>query len=212
MSLRRAQMIRRISRRWYRPYGVVLTALVLATCQGRPSGNAPIHLNLNMDDQEKLQAQEASAFFDDGFAMRIPPAGTVARGQLREDDAFYRGREAGEFVTVNPVAVTLPLLKRGRERFNIYCSPCHGRTGDGRGIMVTRGYVPPPTFHSKRLRELPDGHLFEVITNGVRNMPAYRNQVSERDRWAIVAFMRALQRSRDARLADVPEEKRHLLK
>jgi mono/diheme cytochrome c family protein len=192
---------------------VVLAALVLAACQGRPSGDTPIHLNPNMDDQEKLQAQEASQFFEDGFAMRIPPEGTVARGQLREDDAFYRGRDAaGNFVTANPVPVTLPILKRGRERFNIYCSPCHGCTGDGRGIMVTRGYVPPPTFHSKRIRWLPDGHLFEVITNGVRNMPAYRGQVPERDRWAIIAFVRALERSQNARLADVPEEKRHLLK
>lgn len=195
-----------------RRYAVVVIAAVMAACQGRPSENAPIHLNLNMDDQEKYQAQEASRFFADGFAMRIPPDGTVARGQLREDDAFYRGREAGEFVAVNPVAVTLPVLKRGQERFNIYCSPCHGRTGDGRGIMVTRGYVPPPTFHSKRIRELPDGHIFEVITNGVRNMPAYRNQIAERDRWAIVAFMRALQRSRNARFTDIPEEKRDLLK
>ena len=141
--------------------------------------------------------------------MQLPVAGTVARGQLRADSVYYHGRDSnGELVLTIPVVMTSQLLRRGRERYDIYCSPCHSRVGDGRGIMTKRGYVPPPTFHNDRLRKVADGHLFDVISNGLRNMPSYAHQVPVDDRWAIVAYMRALQRSRNATIEDIPEKLR----
>lgn len=189
----------------------VLT-LLLAGCQGQPSERSPIHLNPNMDDQEKFQAYEASELFANGAVMRTPPLGTVAQGTLREDPVYFTGFDADSVAAARaPVTATMPILKRGRERFDIYCSPCHGRTGDGRGIMVNRGYPPPPTYHADRIRKLPDGQIFAVISDGIRNMPAYRHQIPVDDRWAIVLYLRALQRSQNATLDDVPEEKRSLL-
>lgn len=195
--------------------GLALVAVlaVLLGCQGQPSGKAPIHLNPNMDDQEKYQPYEASRFFADGAAMRTPPPGTIARGELHENVPYFTGILRDTiYLPEAPVEATMLELKRGQERFNIYCSPCHGRAGDGRGIMATRGYPPPPTFHADRLRDFDDGYLFNVITNGIRNMPSYRHQVPVDDRWAIVLYLRALQRSQNATLNDVPEEKRSSLK
>ena len=106
----------------------------------------------------------------------------------------------------------MQLLKRGQERFNIYCAPCHGQTGDGQGIVVQRGYLPPPSYHQDRLRKMPDGYIFDVITNGVRNMPSYRHQVPVADRWAIVSYLRALQRSQNATINDIPPEMRETVK
>ncbi|MBD3299206.1 MAG: c-type cytochrome [candidate division Zixibacteria bacterium] len=145
--------------------------------------------------------------------MRTPPAGTVPRGALIMDSVFMTGLDADSVpVAEIPDEITMPLLERGQERFDIYCSPCHGRTGDGRGIMVNRGYVPPPTYHSDRLRDVSDGHIFNVITYGIRNMKGYKHQIPPDDRWAIIAYMRALQRSQNATLDDVPQEKRSQLR
>ncbi len=178
--------------------------------QGRPSGKPPIHLNPNMDSQPKYQAQESSKFFADGSAMRQPVAGTVARGNLREDDKYYLGLNSkGKPLKKSPVATTPALLARGQERYNIYCSPCHGRVGDGKGIVVKRGLMPPPTFHEKRLREIEDGYIFTVISNGIRNMPSYKEQIPVSDRWAIVAYFRALQRSQNATIDDIPQQMRN---
>jgi len=191
--------------------GVFFIALLLmAGCtREQPSSRPPIHLNPNMDSQPKYKAQSQSKFFADSAAMRVPVAGTVARGNLREDNIFYTGAVVdSQYVKKNPVVINMQLLKRGRERYDIYCSPCHSRVGDGRGIMVTRGYVPPPSFHDDRLRGMPDGQIFDVITNGVRNMPSYRHQIIPDDRWAIVAYLRALQRSHNAGLEDIPVELR----
>ncbi|MFZ5981501.1 MAG: c-type cytochrome, partial [Candidatus Zixiibacteriota bacterium] len=188
-----------------------LMLLFLTGCgRERPSSKPPIHLNPNMDSQEKYKAQAQNKFFPDSSAMRMPVAGTVMRGELREDEIFYRGYTGdivdSQFVKKAPVEITLPLLKRGRERFDIFCSPCHSRVGDGKGIMVTRGYVPPPNFHDDRIRTMPDGYIYEVIVGGVRNMPSYRHQINTADRWAIVIYLRALQRSQQAALKDIPEE------
>ena len=193
---------------------IFITALLLLSCaQERPSERTPIHLNPNMDNQEKFQPQETNSFYADGAAQRMPVPGTVARGYLKNDDAYFRGLNSrGEFVADNPVEIDIKLLERGRERYDIYCSPCHSKIGDGRGIMIERGYPPPPSFHTERIRELPDGHIFDVITNGVRNMPSYKHQMPVGDRWAIVAYLRALQRSQNARLEDVPEEMREKLR
>jgi mono/diheme cytochrome c family protein len=188
--------------------------VLLAGCRGMISEKPPVHPNLNMDFQEKFQAQEANPFFADGRAMRPPVPGTVARGLLKEDTRFYLGRtETGEYLAEMPVPVTRELLMRGRERYNIYCTVCHGGAGDGQGIIMTGqssatgqgyGYTPAPSYHIDRLREVGDGYMYDVITNGVRNMPGYAQQISVLDRWAIVAYVRALQLSQNAGEDDVP--------
>ena len=166
-------------------------------------------MNPNMDDQPKFRAQAATDFFGDGRAMRDPIEGTLPRGFLREDVVYYTGKDKnGKLVKTSPVAPTLEVLKRGQERFNIYCSPCHSRLGDGRGMVVQRGMFPPPTYHQARLRDIEDGHIFDVITNGIRNMPSYRSQVPVSDRWAIVNYLRVLQRSQNAALKDIPESEK----
>ncbi len=187
--------------------------LSLGCARKRPSEKPPIHLNPDMDNQPKYKTQSKSAFFNDSATMRTPVAGTVARGELEDDDVFYKGKDDKDnFVKKAPVEVTMQLLDRGQERFKIYCSPCHSRVGDGKGIMITRGYVPPPSFHSDRIREFPDARIFDIITHGVRNMPSYRNQIPPEDRWAIVAYLRALQRSQNAAIQDIPVELRETVK
>ena len=173
------------------------------------SDDPPIHPNQNMDYQEKFEPQEYNPFFADGAAMRVPVPGTVARGMLRADAALYYGRNAdGTFVAEMPVPVTRALLERGQERYDIFCTPCHGRAGDGQGVIMTGnyGYVPAPSYHQDYLREIEDGYLYDVIANGVRNMPAYGYHIPVDDRWAIVSYIRALQRSQYAPEADVPAD------
>ncbi len=186
---------------------------MMAGCQGRPSEKPPIHVNPNMDHQPKYKAQSESKFFVNGSTMRTPPMGTVAVGELDADVAYQTGRdEKGELIKRSPVPVTMDLLKRGQERFTIYCTPCHGQTGKGNGMVVQRGFLPPPTFHSNLLRGYPDGQIYEAMANGIRNMPSYRSQIPVADRWAIVAYVRALQRSQFAGIDDVPSEIRKDLK
>jgi len=129
----------------------------------------------------------------------LPPPGTVARGELKLDAHFHQGVIDGAPAKTLPFSVTLEVLERGQERYNIYCAPCHSRTGDGDGMIVRRGFTRPPSFHEARLRELPPGHFFRVIAEGLGAMPSYRIQVDAYDRWAIIAYMRALQLSRKRR-------------
>ncbi len=164
-----------------------------------------------MDDQPRYKPLEASRFFPDGQSARPRVEGTVARGELHEDAALYAGKAGDRLVDRVPVALTPELLARGRERFDIYCSPCHDRVGTGMGMIVRRGYKQPPSLHVERLRQAPAGHFFDVMTNGFGVMPAYAHQVAVRDRWAIVAYIRALQRSQRATLADVPPAERQAL-
>lgn len=187
---------------------ILLIGLISIGCfRGVPSSKPPIHLNPNMDKQPKYKGQEESNFFEDGSTMRLPIEGTVARGELREDVVYYTGKDAqGNYVQRSPVPSTMATLRRGQERFDIYCSPCHGRTGYGQGMVVKRGMIPPPSFHDERTRKFPDGQIFDVVSNGVRNMPSYRHQIPVEDRWAIVAFVRALQRSQNATKSDIPQE------
>lgn len=189
---------------------VALLAVLIAGCgQGRPSDNSPLSVDRGMATQPKNKPFGESRFYSDGSAMRLPVPGTVAQGYLNDDVAYLTGKdEKGNFVKSVPVSITRSLLKRGQERFDIYCSPCHSRLGDGKGIMITRGYLPPPTFHDERMRKLPEGHIFDVISHGIRNMPSYGHQISVSDRWAIVAYMRALQKSQNARIEDIPAELR----
>jgi mono/diheme cytochrome c family protein len=183
---------------------LALPALVLlAGCaRGCTSSRPPIHLNPSMDDQPKVRPQAASTFFYNGASMREPVPGTVAIGGLKEDEAFFTGKEAGgQFVTMSPVTADEALLERGRQRYGIYCQPCHDARGDGRGILFQRGNVPTATFHQDKILNYPDGQIFDVITNGVGLMPGYRWPIPPADRWAIIAHVRALQRERLARAA-----------
>jgi mono/diheme cytochrome c family protein len=192
----------------------IFIALFLSGCfRGRPSEDPPIHINPNMDNQPKYKAQSESQYFENGATMRMPVAGTVARGEEYEDTRYYFGKNTnGEALSENPIPITIQLLKRGQKRYNIYCAPCHGRTGDGKGIVVKRGYLPPPNFHQDLVRNYPDGHFFDVITNGIRNMPSYKHMIPVKDRWAIVSYVRALQRSQNATISDIPEEIRNEIK
>jgi mono/diheme cytochrome c family protein len=159
-----------------------------------------------MYDQPRYKPLAESAFFADRRASRPLPEGTVARGWLRADQKFYEGRQGSNLAQTLPMPLTRELLKRGRERFDIFCSPCHDRTGSGRGMVVQRGYQPPPSLHIDRLREAPIGHFFEVMTNGLGAMPDYASQIEVSDRWAIAAYVKALQLSQNAPLSDVPAE------
>jgi mono/diheme cytochrome c family protein len=175
-------------------------AVVLAGPRGRPSPRPPIHVNPNMDRQGRVEPQAASRFFYDGMAMRPPVAGTIARGELRDDSPFWTGSDpATGFVATVPLAVDDALAARGASRYGIYCAPCHDRNGDGQGILFERAQVRTPSFHQDRLRQAPDGYLFLVMTNGFGLMPSYAEQVPVADRWAIVVHVRALQAKRAAR-------------
>ncbi len=161
----------------------------------------------DMRDQPRFETLEASSLFANGQSARPAPKGTVARGRLVEDQAFETGKSAtGQFVARVPLELDRALLMRGQERFNIYCSPCHGLAGRGDGMIVERGFRQPPSYTLERLRQAPAGHFFDVMTRGFGAMPAYGPQLPPRDRWAIVAYVRALQLSQHAALDDVPAE------
>jgi mono/diheme cytochrome c family protein len=165
----------------------------------------------DMHDQPRYEPLEASDFFPDGQSARLPVAGTIARGQLNENEALLTGKVGGQFVSELPIEVDRALLDRGRERFGIYCAVCHAATGEGDGMIVRRGFRRPPSYHIQRLREAPPGHFFDVITNGFGAMPRFADRIEPRDRWAIVAYVQALQLSRNATLDDVPAEDRAAL-
>jgi mono/diheme cytochrome c family protein len=158
----------------------------------------------DMYNQPRYEPLEKSDFFDDGRASRPLAPGTVAYGAPPADDVLFTGRNGGELATELPVELTPAILKRGQQRFNIYCSVCHARTGDGNGMIVKRGYRQPPTFHSDRLRGAPIGHFFDVMTHGFGAMPSYALQVKPEDRWAIAAYIRALQLSHFATGKEIP--------
>jgi hypothetical protein len=157
-----------------------------------------------MHDQPKFTPQRGTTFFADRRSARPQIENTVARGQLHEDSYFYTGLNNGEEGTTMPFPVTMDVLQRGQERYNIYCTPCHSRVGNGAGMIVERGYAKAGNFHTARLQAAPLGHFFNVITNGYGAMPDYAAQVTPEDRWAIVAYIKALQLSQNATRADVP--------
>ena len=162
----------------------------------------------DMHDQPRYTALKPSPFFADGSSARLPVAGTVARGDLRDDELLYTGKQGEEPSTVFPFPIDDAVMERGRERFDIYCSPCHGRTGTGDGIVVQRGFTKPPSLVTDRLVQAPPGHFFEIITNGFGAMPDHAAQVRVRDRWAIIAYIRALQLAANAKIDDVPPAER----
>jgi mono/diheme cytochrome c family protein len=174
----------------------VLVPLALAGCRQ------------DMHDNPRAEPLEASRVFADGSSARPLVEGTVPRGHLNDDDFLHTGKIGGQPVTEFPFAITRKELDRGENRFNIYCAPCHGRVGDGRGMVVQRGFRQPPSFHLDRLRQAPPGYVYDVITNGFGVMPDYRAQITVEDRWAVVAYLKALQLSQNATMADVPESER----
>ena len=178
---------------------LALTSVVaLSGCvRGCTSSRPPIHINPSMDDQPKVLSQTASTFFYDGSSMRQPVPGTVAIGELKEDVALFTGKGAdGQFVASIPVTRDDALLERGRQRYTIYCQPCHDARGDGKGILFQRGNVPTASFHDEKIIKYPDGQIFDVITNGMGLMPAYRWPITPADRWAIIDYVRELERKR----------------
>lgn len=180
----------------------------LAACRGEPSKLPPIHLNPNMDTQDKYKAYGESKLFEDSRTMRPVPEGTVQYGVSRADDEQYRGRdEFGNLSAKWPAGIKLDaaLMKRGQERYNIFCAPCHDQSGNGQGMVVraNAGLTPPPSFidpanpNAKRIAEAPVGEIYDTISNGKNTMPGYSAQIPVEDRWAIVAYLRALQRSQN---------------
>lgn len=179
---------------------VALTALLaLAGCRQK------------MANQPRYDPLEASDFFPDGMSARPRLENTVARGELANDGFLATGKINGQDGDGFPFPVTADVMNRGHERFNIYCTPCHGRIGDGNGMIPSRGYRRPPSFHTEALRTAKTGHFFDVMTNGFGAMPPYAVQVPVNDRWAIIAYIRALQLSQNATINDVPADKRAAL-
>ena len=184
------------SRRPVALFGAVLLLIGTAGCELRQA----------MYDQEKYEPLEASAFFADGMSFRSQVDGTVAQGQLMLDEHFYQGKIQGQLAETLPMAVDRQLLERGRERFNIFCSPCHDKTGSGNGMIVQRGLKQPPSYHQERLREVPVGHFFDVMTNGFGVMYSYASRIPVADRWAIVAYIKVLQLSQNLEFDQLPAE------
>ncbi len=180
----------------------IATLLFLASCKG----HGPTLQQ--MADQPKYDPLEASSFFADGMSARPRIPGTVARGELANDGYLSTGKINNAEGDGFPFAITTEVMNRGEERFNVYCSPCHSRLGDGQGMVPSRGYRHPPSFHTDTLRNAKTGHFFDVITHGFGSMPPYAVQVPPRDRWAIIAYIRALQLSQNATMDDVPLEMR----
>jgi len=175
---------------------VVVAAAALAGCRQ------------DMHNQPKAIPLRESMFFKNASSARPLVDDTVARGTLQDDAAFFTGKTNGAEVDALPFPLTAEVLDRGEQRFNIYCAPCHDVTGSGHGMIVRRGYKQPPSYHIDRLRQIPIGHFYDVMTNGFGAMPDYKAQIAPRDRWAIAAYIRALQLSQHASLADVPQEDR----
>jgi mono/diheme cytochrome c family protein len=165
-----------------------------------------------MADQPHQRPLEPSTFFDDGMASRPVEPGTVARAGREQNGPRFNSKVDGKLVDTFPFEVTMQVLARGQERYEIFCSPCHDRLGTGQGMIVRRGFTPARSFHDPRLRDAPAGHFFEVMTQGFGQMPSYANQLSEHDRWAVIAYIRALQFSRNVRLDQLPPEDRAKMK
>jgi mono/diheme cytochrome c family protein len=162
----------------------------------------------DMHDQPRYKPLAESDFFSDHRAARPAIEGTVARGHLRIDEARYTGKIGGEDIDLFPIPIAKADIERGQTRFNIYCTPCHGRLGDGNGMVVLRGYRQAATYYSDKLMKAPVGHFFDVITNGFGAMPSYASRLDPDDRWRVIAYIRALQLSESAKLTDVPADKR----
>lgn len=190
-----------LQRRRFSRAALLWVMLLLACLIGIPACG-------NMRDQPRGKPFRPSPLFADGTSARPILPGTVARGHLRLDAHLYTGKVNGALVDTFPIPITRRVLVRGQERFNIFCAPCHSRLGDGKGMIVRRGFSPPPSFHIDRLRKAPVGHFFEVITRGYGAMYTYASRVPPEERWAIIAYMRALQLSQNVRMEELSPEER----
>ena len=213
--------------KWVTPILVMLAALSLvplafiARARVTRSSQPRLHVVFNMDNQQRFESQQANTWFADGRAMRLPVEGTIARGRLNLDAHYTEGLAGEAFAETFPeqVEITHRLLVRGRERFNIYCAPCHGLSGYGDGVVARRAdrlqqgtWIPPSSLHVPPASTRSVGHLFNTVTNGIRSMPSYGSQIPVEDRWAVVAYVKALQRSQHASADDVPSDKRSQLR
>lgn len=201
-----------------RLFGLLVLCVLLSGCRGYWSEEPAIHLNPNMDWQSKYKAQtftepvpEHTVPWGDykGFSDRSSREKFGAYKMDREE--YFEGRQNGQYVEQIPVSVSMDTLLRGKERYNIHCAVCHGQTGAGNGMVVTRGFVRPVELWDPRLLSVADGYLYDVISNGIRNMPAYGKAINEDDRWAIVTYLRALQKARTGSVDDLPSELRQRL-
>lgn len=165
----------------------------------------------DMQDQPKYKNLRPSGLFADGMSARSQQEGTIAQGQLRQDPHFFEGKVDGKHVTEFPMKVDRPLLERGRERYDIFCAVCHGATGEGDGMVVRRGFPVPPSYHIDRLKDAPAGYFYDVITNGFGRMYGYAAEIQPRDRWAITAYIRALQMSRNVPVSELTAAEREAL-
>ncbi len=174
---------------------LLIPALFISGClQGDKSEKPPVHLNPNMDTQEKYKPYKESSFFANKSAMRMPVEGTIALGDLFEDTIFYYGKtDDGTFVDTNPTLQSPKQMRRGEKNYDVFCTPCHGNTGDGMGLIIKYVYPPATSMHSNRVKDMPDGQIFSVITNGNVLMPSYKHQITVEDRWAIIYYIRQLQ-------------------
>jgi mono/diheme cytochrome c family protein len=187
--------------------GFAISCLLLAAC----CLLLVVGCRQQMAETGREKPLDQSAFFEDRRLARPLVPGTVARGQLKADAAFYTGKVGDALVESLPVPLSKDLLERGRDRYQIFCTPCHGRVGTGEGAVTKRGLRPPPSYHIPRLREAPLGHFFDVMTNGFGVMPDYAGQVPAADRWAIAAYIRTLQVSQGISVADLTAEERAAL-
>lgn len=184
---------------------LLLAAVTLAGCSNFPSRQPPIWFWPDMKKQDKFKPQASTTYFSDGRASRRPVEGTVSRESYREDTPFSTGvNPDNTYVARNPLPLNKETLLHGQAKFDVYCAPCHDRTGSGRGVVPTKATWVPGNLHDDRVVNFVDGELYHVISNGRRTMPGYRFQISEKDRWAIVAYVRVLQRSWRGTLNDVP--------
>jgi hypothetical protein len=206
-----------------KPFALLAASMVLAGCAGQSSRNTPVSFIPDMDYQGRYEPQGDRTFnkgraaaeelrkhpiLGDNRASRRPVEGTVAIGGLVTDEGFSTGVLDNMYVGRNPLTINAELLQHGQRRFNTYCSPCHDRTGQGRGVVAQRAIWIPTNLQEPRVKDMNDGEIFNVITNGRRSMPSYKLQIVDNDRWAIVAYVRALQRTSTATVADVPEDRR----
>jgi len=189
----------------------LIPPVLIARARAVKSRQPRVHVIQDMDNQPRYKSQQRSPLFADHRAMRRPVPGTIARGELHADDHLYRGKVDDQWATTYPIPITTASIRRGQQRFDVFCAPCHGLDGSGNGSVAVRAqdlqegtWVPPLSFHQQQVRERPHGHVFNTITSGIRTMPSYAAQIDPEDRWFIVAYVRALQRSQNATTDDVP--------
>ena len=186
----------------------VVTVVSIMGFRGETFTEPPLEMFNDMDAQSKYKPQSASAFFADGRTDRIPVTGTVARGHLKDDEFLHYGKNGDAWAKGFPMAVDQDLIDLGAAKYAIYCTPCHGGTGDGNGVTKFRGMAVTPTYHDDRLRDMPEGEIYNTVANGIRLMGGYADKLSTEERWAVIAYMRVLQRAQNASVEDVPQANR----